>query len=138
MPSIDPGVSTSVHGTWTSWERASSTLRDSTSLGFGRWRRLAEGQHQPVGPVEESRAVDHVHDFQVVEPSRTQRLDLLVAKRDRRVGQRDRRRDDRVPAAVDIRFDTFVEKPLNVGTPLGMLRLEPGMDGGTEDAAIGA
>src|SRR4051794_7037388 len=43
--------------------------------------RLAERQHQPVGPVEERRGMDHVGDRQFVQPGATQALHMLRSER---------------------------------------------------------
>src|SRR6266705_815480 len=82
--------------------------------------RLAEGKHQPVRPIEEGRAVDHVDDLGIVEADAAQLLDMLFAECDRRRGQCNRSPDNGIPARAEISANALVEQPLNIVAALGM------------------
>ena len=94
----------------------------SRASGSGGLLRLAERQHQPVRPVEERGAPDHVGDRGVVEAGLAQRRDMLRPERDRRRRQRHRGGDDRVPARAEIGTHALVEQALHVLRALRVVR----------------
>ena len=114
--------------------RCSALVRDNSSPLF----RLAQREHQAIGPVEEGCGVDQVGDREIPEAETAQRGDVLGTEGDGRRRQRHRGRDNRGPERVDIGCHAFVEQALDIVVALGERRGEARMDRGAVDAAIAA
>ncbi|MDB5506714.1 MAG: hypothetical protein JWR75_1352 [Devosia sp.] len=100
--------------------------------------RLADRQHQPVGPVEEGGSLDGVGDGGIVKAHIAQTLNFGSAEAGRRGGQRDAGGDYGVPAFTEIDVGTAVEQALDGVAAFGMGRGKARMDRGAENATIAA
>ena len=112
--------------------------RGSARSALRRRRRLAERQHEAIGPGEERRGRDRIEDREIVEPGLTQPLDMLRPEFGRSARQRRRGGNDRAPTLVELRPDALVEKAAHVVCAFGIGRRKSRMDRGAENAPVQA
>src|ERR1700722_10067955 len=115
MPTIPAGSSGSTSPTPSGSPLKSSLPRLGGGKDSGRRRsRLAQRQHQPVGPIEERSGTDYVDDRLVIEAAVAQRIDVLRTERHRRRGERHRCSDNGVPALVEVGAGAFGQQLLDL------------------------
>src|SRR4051794_22750044 len=135
--SLEPDGEDSRYG-----QEAGGAAARSLSGGGGGVVRLAEGQHQAIGPGEERCGLRDVEDLQVGEAEVAEAGDGLDRGRHRGARELDGELDDGLPALAKLqggdRADTLVEQPIDVRFALAELGREPRVDRGAIDAAVEA